>query len=315
MKAHVILNPTAGQTVERAELERALNYLAEAGWTLTERESYGPGAATELAHAAAVEGADAVIVMGGDGTLNEAANGLVGSGTALGLLPMGTGNVWAAQSGLMAWPTLLYRPDLLTAAQALAASHPHQVDLGLAHTRAGERYFLLFAGVGLDAMITQVLEGQARPLKRRFGQLAYLWAGARPILEFRGANARLYVDGVERKGRVLFLVIGNVQFYAGVPLIPEARVDDGWLDVCVFEGYSWAHSIAHIARIALGRRPGDPSVTHQHAREVTLYCDPPLPVQYDGDPFGTTPLTVRVVPRALTVLLPPNTPADLLAHP
>ena len=173
---------------------------------------------------------------------------------------------------------------------------------------------MLWAGVGLDAIITRVIEGEGKPVKRRFGQLAYVWAGARPILEFRGTRAKLRLDRSRERGRVMFVVVCNIQFYAGVPIAPAARADDGWLDVCLFEGHSWPDTLRHIVQLALRRHHGDPQVTFFRAREVAIHTDPLLPVHYDGDPVGATPLTVQVVPQALTVLIPPSAPPDLLTY-
>lgn len=315
MDAHVILNPSAGQTASNVGLDRALDVLAGHGWALTVRESQARGDVTRLAAAAARDGAEAVVVVGGDGTLSEAANGLAGSATALGLLPMGTGNVWAAQVGMVASPTLLNKPDLLEAAEALVVSQPRRVDMGLAHTIRGDHYFLLWAGVGLDAIIQHVVDTEVRPVKRRFGQMAYVWAAARPILEYRGTSARVQLDTVRTRGRITFLVISNVQMYAGFTLVPEAIVDDGWLDIAIFEGSSWLDTLRHIGQLAIRRHLDDPACRIYRAREVVIETDHELPVHYDGDTMGDTPLIARVAPQALTVLIPPSAPPDMFSSP
>ena len=315
MKAHVIINPAAGQPANRAAIASALAYLAEAGWSLVERHSDARGDVTHLARLAAEQGAEAVVVVGGDGTLSEAANGLVGTGVALGLLPMGTGNVWAAQLGLMPSPTLLYRPDVMAAARLLVESRRALIDVGHAWTRTGEHYFMLWSGVGLDAMIQQTLDAEARPVKRRFGQWAYVWAAARPIFEFRGVRARLRLDATRLRRRVMFAVVTNIPLYAGVVMAPEARADDGWLDVCVFEGHSWPDTLKHIGQLAFRRHLADPTVRFYRAREIEINTSPAMPVHYDGDPVARTPLVARVVPRALTVLLPPHAAQSFLTEP
>ena len=315
MKAHIIINPAAGQPANRAAIAAALAYLAEAGWSLVERHSEARGDVTHLARLAAEQGAEAVVVVGGDGTLSEAANGLVGTGVALGLLPMGTGNVWAAQLGLMPSPTLLYRPDVMAAARLLVESRPALIDVGQAHTPTGERYFMLWSGIGLDAMIQQTLDEEARPAKRRFGQWAYVWAAARPIFAFRGVRARLHLDRMRRRSRVMFVVVTNIPLYASILMAPEARADDGWLDVCVFEGHTWLDTLKHIGQLAFRRHLADPTVHFFRAREIEINTSRTLPVHLDGDPIARTPLIARVVPRALTVLLPPGAAQGLLTQP
>lgn len=315
MDAHIILNPSAGQASAGVGLDRALDALTAHGWTLCVQESQARGEVTRLAAAAARDGADAVIVVGGDGTLSEAANALAGTDTALGLLPMGTGNVWAAQMGMVASPTLLNKPDLMVAAESLAASRRQRVDMGQAHTIRGDHYFLLWAGVGLDAIIQDVVDKEARPVKRRFGQMAYVWAAARPIVQYQGTRARVQLDTVRTRGRIVFLVISNIQMYAGFQLVPEAQIDDGWLDIAIFEGRSWLDTLRHIGQLAVRRHLDDPAVRIYRAREVVIEADPSLPVHYDGDTLGATPLIARVAPQALTVLIPPSAPADLFAYP
>ncbi len=314
MNVHVIQNPMAGQSSAAGEIESALQLLRDSGWRLTIHETTAPGDTTLLAAAAAKEGADAVVTIGGDGSLSEAANGLAGTTTALGLLPMGTGNVWAAQVGLMPVPTLIHRPDPVSAARALVSSQRKLIDLGVARSRHHERYFMLWAGIGLDAAITQVIETDAKPVKRRFGQVAYVYAAVRPVLEARGTRVKLRVDGKAQRHRVMFMVVSNIQYYAGTYLAPEAQADDGLFDVYLFEGDGWIDSLRHFAQIALRRHQDDPTVETFRARQLDIIADESLAVHLDGDPFENTPLSIRVAPRALTVLLPASAPVDLFAE-
>ncbi|MFN8497685.1 MAG: diacylglycerol kinase family protein [Anaerolineae bacterium] len=314
MNVHVIQNPMAGQVGAAGEIEAALRLLRDSSWTLTLHETQAPGDTTRLAAAAAAESADAVVIIGGDGSLSEAANGLAGSDTALGLIPMGTGNVWAAQVGLMPVPTLIHRPDPISAARALVSSQRKHIDLGIATGQGYEKYFMLWAGIGLDATITQVIETEAKPVKRRFGQVAYIYAAVRPVLEARGTRVKLRIDGKAHRHRVMFMVVSNIQYYAGTYLAPEAQADDGMFDVYLFDGDSWVDSLRHIAQIALRRHQGDPTVETFRARDLEILADESLAVHLDGDPFVGTPLRIRVAPRALTVLLPASAPVDLFAE-
>jgi YegS/Rv2252/BmrU family lipid kinase len=253
-----------------------------------------------------------VLVVGGDGTINEAANGLAGTEVALGVLPMGTGNVWAAQIGLVPVPTPLHRPRLLSAARALAEGEMRRVDLG----RAGTRYFLLWAGVGLDALVTRAVETEAAPIKRRLGPFAYGVAGLRVVWSYAGTRAVVSLDGRELKARVLLVLISNVQLYAGmVRPAARARIDDGWLDVCVFKGRGMWATARHLATVTAGQHLHDTEMIYRRARRVSLRLADPLPVQVDGEPVDPAPLEFSVVPAALTVLVPPNVPQALFTEP
>jgi len=332
MKAALIVNPTAGQRDLRADLQQAIAYLQSQGWDVAIDVTNHWGDGTRFARQAVARGCEIVVVVGGDGTLNEVVNGLVGSDVALGVLPMGTGNVWAAEMGLLPIPTPLHRPDLLAAARALVGGTTRWVDVGLVKGRRlghgagepawtpevenlespGERYFLLWAGVGFDALVTQLIEGPERLMKRRWGALAYGLAGLRMAGSFGSTWATLRLDDEELRARVLLVLISNVQLYAGmVRVAPAARLDDGWLDVCVFKGHGFLYILRHIVGIVTWRHLHDPEVVYRRARRVTVDAADPLPVQTDGEPVGVTPLEVTLMPRALRVIVPPGAPAGL----
>lgn len=310
MKAQIILNPAAGQRDLRADLNRAVAYLESQGWAISLAETRARGDATALARMAAEAGYDAVFVVGGDGTLNEAANGLAGTDVALGVLPAGTGNVWAAEIGLLPIPTPLHRPNLLAAAQALSAGTTRWIDLG----RAGERYFLLWAGIGFDAELVKLIETEARPMKARLGPLAYGITGVVAALRFQGRRVLLEIDDRRVRARVILVVVSNAQLYAGaVRVAPGARLDDGRLDVCIFRGYGLLYTLRHLIGIATGRHLHDPEVTCCQAERLSLRTRKPLQVHVDGDPIGTTPMEFQVIPRALRVMLPAHIPEHLFS--
>ena len=168
---------------------------------------------------------DVVLVAGGDGTVCEAVNGLVGSRVALGVLPTGTGNVWAKELGLPVF-TLLNPNRLLVAAHLSTEAKTRAIDVG----RANDRYFLLFAGLGLDAQVAHDMEPRERATKQS-GLLPYLVASVLVAVEFYGVRTTVVVDGKVIKGRSLFILVSNAQLYGGVLRItPEAQLDDGcWM--------------------------------------------------------------------------------------
>src|SRR5512139_3989324 len=175
MQAELIYNPSGGQVVVRHELDNVVTFLNRHGWSTTLRETSKPLQATELARQAVTSGAQVVVAAGGDGTINEVANGLVNTDTALGVLPMGTTNSWALQMGIPALNPLLpgtqaakmiaaleeriarplpvsyYRKVLSDAAQVLVDGRTIAVDMG----ELSGRYFLMWAGIGFDAAIVQ----------------------------------------------------------------------------------------------------------------------------------------------------------------
>ncbi len=317
MKAYLIYNPRAGQRDGHREVARAVEVLKQRGWSLEIRETHGPEDVTHFARQAAAAGAEAVLVVGGDGTVNGAVNGLAGTDVALGVLPMGTGNVWAAELGLIPIPTPLHRPDPLAAAEALSTGHVRCIDLGratcLGPEKAGhERYFLLWAGVGFDAAVARHVETELRQVKRRLGAISFLVAGASLLLRYLGTHAEVRIDEDIWSERVVLLLVCNAQLYAGmVRVAPEARLDDGLLNVYLFKGRGFASLVRLLLSVLARRHRRDPQIIHHTARQVVVETVRPLPVQVDGEPIGATPIRFDIVPGALKILVPPTAPGTL----
>lgn len=332
MKAELIYNTNAGRCVMRREMDYVADYLECHGWTVVVHETRAPLEGTMLARQAAARGADVVIAAGGDGTVNEVASGLAHTNTAMGVLPIGTTNVWALQvripalnplgpaPGLARWMTALeeqmdytlpinpYRSVLLNAARILVEGRTRTVDLG----QANGRYFLLWAGVGLDAAVTANV-----PLedKKIFGAWAFVGTGLDVMREYKSARVRLTLDGEVREANSSLIVASNIRLYGGLlALGAQARVDDGKLDVCVFKGEGFFNYAQHLFKVAVGQHLRDPQVEYYQAREITVESSPPLPVHVDDEPFAETPVTIRVVPRALKVILPNDAPYTLFSQ-
>lgn len=311
VKAHVIYNPVAGPWDVQQTIQRVCAQLAEHGWSTQIKQTSRSGDATVLAREATHAGCDVVIVAGGDGTLNEAVNGLVDTPTALGVLPVGTGNRWARQLGLP--PYLLATPlRAHEAAAGLTEATIHRIDVG----KVNERYFLCWAGIGLDAQITTEMEPRPRHTKH-LGIIPYIIAGLLVARDFQGVRTRAQLDDKVVRGRTLLILASNIQQYAGqLHVAPQARLDDGLLDVFVFKGLGFPYALRHLFTMLNRRWLQDPRIVHRQARYVKIQTDRPIPMQVDGDPVGsTTPVTLQVIPRALQVLVPPTAPPELFTSP
>ncbi len=270
-------------------MRRAAEALEQAGWEVTLRETAARGDATALAAEAVADGLTAVLVAGGDGTLNEAIQALVGTRTAVGALPLGTVNVWVRELGLSLDPA--------EAARQLVGGQVRRVDLGLANGR----YFLLMAGLGVDAEAVAAVEGDP---KRRFGLLAFALAGVAAALRTRGADLRMRVDGAPRRLRAAMVTVGNTRLWAGAFQITDrATAADGRLDACFFAGRSLGEKLRHTLLVLLRRHHDDPEITYVRAGELLIAARPKLPLQVDGEPHGATPVAIRVAPLALRVLV------------
>jgi YegS/Rv2252/BmrU family lipid kinase len=307
MNAALIVNPAAGRACLRKDLPVAIDVLRRSGLSIETYTSRTPETARRLAHCAASEGREVVLVAGGDGTVNAVVNGLVGTETALGVLPMGTGNVWATEIGIVRKQRPFSAPNLIGAARALAGAEIRRVDVGLAKPTAdARRYFLLWAGVGVDAWLTDYIEcGPGASLKRRFGNLAYLFVGLRRARQFCGERIAVRLDGTRRLCSVLMVHIANVALYGGgmLRITPAARMDDGRLDVCIFKGEGVRQCLSHLIRVWLGRHLAHPEVEYHRVSRIAL-DGASLAVQTDGNPAGRIPATFEIVPGALKVLVP-----------
>lgn len=306
MKSLIIYNPLAGPRDIRKELKRVRRELANRGWSVEIETTRQAGEATLLAREAAQAKLGAVWAAGGDGTVNEVVNGLVGTETALGVLPVGTGNVWARQLHLPVYT--LTRPfRLREAAIAQAEGRIRSVDVG----RLNDRYFLLWVGIGFDAQITSDMEPRPKPVKR-LGALPYIIAGLTLAREFSGVRTHLVLDGRALRSRALLVVVSNVQMYSIFHLTPQARMDDGLLDVFVFKGLGgFLYMLRMAGQLFVGRHLQNPGVIQRTARQVTIWTETPMAVQTDGEPLGSTPVSIRVVPRSLRVMVPLQAPSTL----
>lgn len=308
MRSKLIVNPTSGPWSVQRELPAVVSHLEEHGWRSTLHLTERPGEATELARRACDDGLDAVFVVGGDGTVNEVINGLAEGSVALGVLPGGTGNVWAKGLGL---PTRspLHPSPLVESVRALVPGTVRRIDLG----KSNGRYFLQWTGLGLDAEVTYALEPRTRR-QRRLGAAAYIVAGLTIAANMAGIRSRITIDGHRIYSRSILIVISNSQLYGGsVRIATDARLDDGLLDVDVFTGTGFSSAVRTTLGVITGLHVHDPRHSVHLGRTIHIQTDKPMPIHVDGEPFGLTPLECEVVPHALSVIIPNNIRPDLFA--
>ncbi|MGD0116327.1 MAG: diacylglycerol kinase family protein [Dehalococcoidia bacterium] len=290
-----VINPIARGAPPLDVLRLASARLEAEGWqtefVLTQRKGDAVGVARE----ASGSGCDVVIACGGDGTVNEVANGLAGSETALAVIRGGTANVWAKEVGIPR--------DPLAAVRLLKEGRRRRVDLGVVESAAGEsRYFLLMAGIGVDGhVVGHVPEG----LKRRFGAVAYVAYALADGARFRPQPVSLTIEGETAEVNLFWLVAGNTRSYGGlVNITHHAVVDDGLLDMYAFTGGSVARKVGLWLRVLTHQQDSAPGIEYRRVREVRLSTPSPLEGQVDGEVLGLAPQVIRVVPRALTVVVP-----------
>lgn len=287
----VIYNPNSGRPRERAgAIERFTQLLREAGRSVAVCPTERPNHASELARERVAEGYDLIIAHGGDGTMNEVLQGVVGSRAALGFWPGGTANVLAAE--------IRFPSRIEEVVRRIIAGKTVDVTVG----KANERYFLLMAGVGLDAAVA----GSVDPwLKRRFGKLAFGVAALKFIWRWDLAPFRVHLpEDNPIVGR--FVVAGNAHSYGGgFQLTPRAELTDPYLDLCIFTSDVPADYLRYAMAAMLGLHRELPGVVYRKVRAVRITSAAQLdaPVQLDGELAGTLPVTLQAIPGALKLLV------------
>jgi diacylglycerol kinase (ATP) len=309
MKVQFIINPVAGSGEFQKLVAEASDYLAQLGHTVRRTETTGKGDALRLAQQAAGEAFDVAVAVGGDGTINEVCNGLAGADTAMAVLPAGTANVYAADVGIPIWWPL--NPGAVRqAAEIIVSGQRRQIDLGRLHLPDGRvRYFLMWCGIGLDAAISQAIRPEDT---RRLGYGAWVVSSLMVAFDFMGTRAAIITDTGLVKKRVLMAVVSNGQLYGRIwRLAPQAKMNDGLLDVAVMTGHGWPSTVKHMVGLTLKQHVKDPDFYLYCTTRLQLWAREALPVHVDAEPAGVTPVNIDVAHLALKVILPANAPARL----
>ncbi len=292
----VIFNPTAKGNKARNFL-RHLDALA-AGWTL--KKTSAPGDARNLAADAVREGFETIVAAGGDGTLNEVLNGLGDAPNGfqrarLGLLPLGTVNVFARELGIST--------KLETALATVRQGREARVDLpSVEFSAAGKRtrrYFAQLGGAGLDARAIELVSWS---LKKKIGPLAYVVAGLQAL---RQPQRRITVSDGATETTGELVLIGNGRFYGGnFEIFPGANLQDGWLHATIFARADWRMLWRCGPGLLLRKRLPARAAKVMRATSLTLTSSPPAALEIEGDLAGHLPATFTVQPAGLRVIVP-----------
>jgi YegS/Rv2252/BmrU family lipid kinase len=235
--------------------------------------------------------ADLVIIGGGDGTLNAAAEALVETGLPLGILPLGTANDLARTLGIPA--------GLADASRVIAEGRTQRVDLG----RVNGKHFFNVASLGLSV---QVARGLDRELKQRWGVLGYpltLWRTIRGQSAFR---ARIRCDDARLRVRAIQISVGNGRHYGGgMTIAADAAIDDGALDLVSVAPQGPWQLIGNLPALRWGWHERAARVRHRRCREVEIRTGRSIPINTDGEVTTQTPAQITVVPGAIAVFVPP----------
>src|SRR5436305_1932634 len=281
----IILNPAAHS--ERAQRKRA--HVESLARDCVVCATTRTGEAELMARRGVKEGFEKIVAAGGDGTINEVVNGLAGTNTTLGLLPIGTMNVFATELGLPV-------NDLALCWNIIQNDSTRAVDLA----KANEKFFVQLAGVGLDA---QVVKETSSQLKRNFGPLSYLISAAQVAAR---QPPRLFIQSEDASiDEGSFVLVGNGRLYGGpFPFFKHAALDDGLLDVVVFKRLGYLEIIKYLQDVVFSSDIRVPDVEYFQTHQLRVESDQTVPVEVDGELVGNCPIEFTVQNRSLRVLAP-----------
>jgi YegS/Rv2252/BmrU family lipid kinase len=301
--AVIIYNPAAGRFSVRPFIKSVVKTLESAGWSAEAAETKSGPHTVELAKQAAREKKEAVFAVGGDGTIGNVVNGLIGTQTALGVLPAGTANVWSIELGLRPF-TMANFWDLKKNARTLANAPCHAIDVGTCNDTS----FVMWAGIGLDAMTIHALEPRFR-LEKFFAFPEFTAQTLMQAAQYRGVKLRLWADGHEVEGQYIVAVATNIRHYLGglSKLSPDACLDDGLLDIWLFSGKHLGDALRHAYDMMTGKH-----ITSDAARKISFHslrieAESPFLIQTDGEPRGSArKAEINIKTGALKLLVPPR---------
>jgi diacylglycerol kinase (ATP) len=298
-----LVNPaSANGSTKRAWPEMA-HRAASAGLDGETLFSEGPGGIAKVAGRAAEMGAKRVVVVGGDGTVNEAANGLLAAGAGheveLAVIPRGTGTDFVRTFGI---------PNKLDGAIAVARDGEiREIDAGRVSYRAwdgspGSAYFVNVASAGMSGAVAMRANSASKALG---GKASFLWATLAVFARWKNAQVSVDIDGEHREGSMLDVIVANCEWLGGgMHMTPKAKPDDGVFDVLLIGDITKRDLVQTLPKIYRGTHLPHPKAEELRGREVRVEAPTPLPVELDGEQPGTTPATFEVVPGALRLVVP-----------
>ena len=288
LKYKLIVNPTAGRGRTRAALSKTIELFAKSGVAYDLEFTIGPNEAGKIARAAREE-FDAVVAIGGDGTVNEVAQGMVFSRTPLAVIPGGSGNDFARALGIPA--------GVEDAVKVILNNRTKTIDAG----RINNTYFANSVGIGFDATVTR----ESRSIKRLKGIPLYLTALMKALGKYAPLPMKISINNAVIEQKVFLLAIGNgTTCGGGFRLTPDALLDDGLFDVTVVDPLGTLMLFRHLPMVFNGTIGKSQYAAMMRTRKLTIESEHPLPVHLDGEVYTaqTNHIEIEALPRALTVI-------------
>ncbi len=300
MKTELIVNLTAGGGKPHLHLKTIFKYLKENGFNFKVSYTSHPGEAIELAQKAADNGAELIVSVGGDGTVNEIVNGIMKSKNdpSLGIIPLGWANDFIKSTDIPS--------DIIEACKILVQGKTKEIDVGIINKKI---YFANICGIGFDAEVAKLANQMKdrHPNWRILSAFVYIFSTIKKLLSpFRCHKVKIKIDGQEIQSKILFMAIGNGKIYGGrFKITPEAILDDGLLDICLVEEMGRFKYLSIIPKVFKGTHGGIKGVSFYKAKEVIVQSSELILAQVSGEVIeGQKKFTVTLQPKRLKLIVP-----------
>lgn len=290
MNLKIIANPVAGRGRVQENLPRVREILGSNGDFFHLETTTRPGEATDIAYSAAQNGFEAVVAMGGDGTVREVLTGLSETETPLGIIPSGNGNDLARSLDIPL--------DVVQATRLLSTASPKLIDIGADYSMK----FGGVLGIGFPADVMEMTNQTTNSFLK--GSPAIAVSVLRQLVQLRSRHLEMELDGQKKVVDAVAIFIMNINYTGGgLHINPGGELDDGQFDIIVVKDISKLDLLYHLPRVYWKDLPDHPKVEVCRARSISVKSEKALPKMYDGDVMGRTPLEVEVLPEELSVLV------------
>jgi len=300
LKAELIVNLTAGGGKPHKHLNTVSKYLKENGLNFKMRTTSHQGEAVELAQKAADNGAELIVSVGGDGTVNEIVNGIMKSKNdpPLGIIPLGWANDFIKSTNIPS--------DIIEACKILIKGKTKKIDIGLINNQI---YFANICGVGFDAEVARLANQMKskHPNLRILSAFVYVFATVKKLLSpFGYHNVKIKFDGQEINSKILCIAISNGKFYGGrFKITPEAILDDGLLEVCLIEEMGRFKYLRFIPKVFIGTHASVKGIYFYRAKEIVIQSSKPILAQVSGEVIeGQKEFSITILPKSLKLIVP-----------
>jgi len=287
----VILNPVAGKGKVQKTYQIIKSELEKRGITSAYELSSKKGEIKRLSFKCVERGYERVIICGGDGTVHEVMQGLVNTDVVLGIIPLGTGNDLGRTLGI--------KKDIPFACSVIEKGQEKRIDVARVN---GDNFFAGVGAMGFDSEVAALAE-QFKSFAP--GILIYILAILAKLLTYKFKRLKLRFNDEEYNGEVLLAAFGNSRFYGGgIKITPQAKIDDGILDLCVIKRLSKLKLLFFLPTVYKGNHIHFPEVNLYRAKKIAVESDTLLNLYGDGEFVSHTPLSIEVIPQALKVIVP-----------